>query len=169
MSTGRVRVRVPFGPLVLRSGLEAGFQHSLISCSTPVQIRPPQLTGWASAQQWFIPTAGQVRLLDPALTAEYANSAKRPGREPGDGLWVRVPPRLLMTADCQRSAVKTGRAPVPIVACRRLMARSISGPVVQGRESLAYIQGMMVQLHPGSLKDVGAHVPGGRGCLANSL
>ena len=55
----------------MRSGLEAGFQHSLISCSTPVQIRPPQLTGWASVRQWFIPTADQVRLLDPALTAEW--------------------------------------------------------------------------------------------------
>src|SRR5262249_10802961 len=81
------------------------------------------LTGWASAQQWFIPTARQVRLLDPALTAEYANSAKRPGREPGDCLRVRLPPRLPMTAGCQRPAGKTGRVLVPIVACRLLTTR----------------------------------------------
>src|SRR6266849_821922 len=28
-------------------------------------------------------------------TAEYANVVKRPGREPGERLWVRFPPRLL--------------------------------------------------------------------------
>ena len=28
-------------------------------------------------------------------TAEYANLVKRPGREPGESLWVRFPPRLL--------------------------------------------------------------------------
>lgn len=32
-------------PGVLRSGLESGFQHGLISRPTPVQIRPPQLPG----------------------------------------------------------------------------------------------------------------------------
>lgn len=29
-------------------------------------------------------------------TAEYANLAKRPGREPGERLWVRLPPRLIV-------------------------------------------------------------------------
>ncbi len=28
--------------------------------------------------------------------AEYANPVKRPGREPGERLWVRLPPRLLI-------------------------------------------------------------------------
>src|SRR2546427_8547484 len=62
---------VRLSPWSLRSGLESGFQHGLISRSTPVRIRPPQLDG-------------RVR-----------NSAKRPGREPGESLWVRFPPRLL--------------------------------------------------------------------------
>ena len=64
-------VGVRLSPWSLRSGLEPGFQHGLISRSTPVQIRPPQLDG-------------RVR-----------KSAKRPGREPGERLWVRFPPRLL--------------------------------------------------------------------------
>src|SRR5262249_27470548 len=34
---------------LLRSGLESGFQHGLISRSTPVRIRPPQLD-WPSTQ-----------------------------------------------------------------------------------------------------------------------
>ncbi len=106
-------------------------------------------TGWTSVRRRLIPVAGQARLLDPALTAEYANPAKRPGRGPGDRLWVRVPPRLLVTAGCQRSAVKTGRVPVPIVACRRLTSRSTNGPVFQRRESQAHILGAMVRLHPG--------------------
>src|SRR5437867_9429802 len=62
---------VRLSPWSLRSGLESGFQHGLISRSTPVRIRPPQLDG-------------RVRKL-----------AKRPGREPGERLWVRLPPRLL--------------------------------------------------------------------------
>jgi hypothetical protein len=64
-------VGVRLSPWSLRSGLESGFQHGLISRTTPVQIRPPQLDG-------------RVR-----------KSAKRPGREPGERLWVRFPPRLL--------------------------------------------------------------------------
>lgn len=39
----RRRAQVRVLPGVLRSGLESGFQHGLISRSTPVQIRPPQL------------------------------------------------------------------------------------------------------------------------------
>jgi hypothetical protein len=54
-------------------------------------------------------------------TAEYANMVKRPGREPGEGLWVRFPPRLL------------------------------HDPVVQRRRLLAHIQATMVRVHPGSL------------------
>src|SRR6266851_2615930 len=54
-------------------------------------------------------------------TAEYANVVKRPGREPGDRLWVRFPPRLLVD------------------------------PVVQRRRLLAHIQATMVRVHPGSL------------------
>ena len=49
-------------------------QHGLICRSTPVRIRPPQ------------------------LAAEYAKAVKRPGREPGDRLWVRLPPRLPVLA-----------------------------------------------------------------------
>jgi hypothetical protein len=61
---------VRLSPWSLRSGLEPGFQHGLIRRPTPVQIRPPQL-------------CGRVR-----------KSVKRPGREPGESLWVRFPPRL---------------------------------------------------------------------------
>jgi large subunit ribosomal protein L7/L12 len=39
----------PAGGTLLRSGLEPGFQHGLISRPTPVQIRPPQLS-WAAGQ-----------------------------------------------------------------------------------------------------------------------
>jgi hypothetical protein len=60
-------------PLVTAEWTGAWFQHGLISRSTPVQIRPPQ------------------------LLAEYANLVKRPGRELGESLWVRFPPRLLKT------------------------------------------------------------------------
>src|SRR5205814_9478065 len=64
-------VGVRLSPWSLRSGLESGFQHGLISRSTPVRIRPPQLDG-------------RVR-----------NSAKRPGREPGESVWVGFPHRPL--------------------------------------------------------------------------
>src|SRR5438132_1658195 len=64
-------VGVRLSPWSLRSGLESGFQHGLISRRAPVRIRPPQLDG---------------RVRKPA---------KRPGREPGGRLWVRFPPRLL--------------------------------------------------------------------------
>ena len=37
---------VRLSPWSLRSGLESGFQHGLISRSTPVQIRPPQFGDW---------------------------------------------------------------------------------------------------------------------------
>ena len=47
-------VGVRLSPWSLRSGLEPGFQHDLISRSTPVQIRPPQLlaeyANWQSGQ-----------------------------------------------------------------------------------------------------------------------
>src|SRR6516165_5479876 len=89
---------VRLSPWSLRSGLESGFQRGLISRTTPVQIRPPQLDG-------------RVR-----------KSAKRPGREPGESLWVRFPPRLLFD------------------------------PVVQRRRLLAHIQATMVRVHPGSLQ-----------------
>jgi hypothetical protein len=65
-------VGVRFSPWSLRSGLEPGFQHGLISRSTPVRIRPPQFHG-------------RVRKVE-----------KRPGREPGESLRVRFPPRLLL-------------------------------------------------------------------------
>ena len=42
-----VRDRHPYASLILRSGLEPGFQHGLISRTTSVQIRPPQLAGGA--------------------------------------------------------------------------------------------------------------------------
>jgi hypothetical protein len=77
-------VGVRLSPWSLRSGLESGFQHGLISRSTPVRIRPPQLDG-------------RVR-----------KSAKRPGREPGESLWVRFPPRLL-----QRSRGPAAKTPGP--------------------------------------------------------
>ena len=77
-------VGVRLSPWSLRSGLESGFQHGLISRLTPVRIRPPQLDG-------------RVR-----------KSAKRPGREPGDGLWVRFPPRLL-----RRSRGPAAKTPGP--------------------------------------------------------
>ncbi len=54
-------------------------------------------------------------------TAEYANLVKRPGREPGESLWVRFPPRLLFD------------------------------PVVQRQRLLAHIQATIVRVHPGSL------------------
>jgi hypothetical protein len=38
---------------------------------------------------------GGVRFPYGLLTAEYANPVKRPVRETGDCLWVRLPPRLL--------------------------------------------------------------------------
>ena len=38
-------VGVRLSPWSLRSGLESGFQHGLISRTTPVRIRPPQLDG----------------------------------------------------------------------------------------------------------------------------
>ena len=102
-------VGVRLSPWSLRSGLEPGCQHGLISRMTPVRIRPPQLDG-------------RVR-----------KSAKRPGREPGERLWVRFPPRLL------------------------------DGPVVQRRRLLAHIQATMVRVHPGSLWSAGvmaAHLRG---------
>ena len=43
--TKRQSPQVRVLPGVLRSGLEPGCQHGLISRSTPVQIRPPQLDG----------------------------------------------------------------------------------------------------------------------------
>jgi hypothetical protein len=77
---------VRLSPWSLRSGLEPGFQHGLIRRPTPVRIRPPQLVG-------------RVRKL-----------AKRPGREPGERLWVRFPPRLLMGCWSNRTtpALHTG-------------------------------------------------------------
>ncbi len=77
---------VRLSPWSLRSGLEPGFQHGLIRRPTPVQIRPPQL-------------GGRVR-----------KSVKRPGREPGESLWVRFPPRLLMGCWSNRTtpALHTG-------------------------------------------------------------
>ena len=63
-------VGVRLSPWSLRSGLEVGRQHGLISRFTRVRIPPPQLDG-------------RVRKV-----------VKRPGREPGEGLWVRFPPRL---------------------------------------------------------------------------
>lgn len=56
-----------------------------------------------------------------ATDSRVRKSAKRPGREPGERLWVRFPPRLL------------------------------EGPVVQRRRLLAHIQATMVRVHPGSL------------------
>ena len=41
----RRQAQVRVLPGVLRSGLESGFQHGLISRSTPVRIRPPQVKG----------------------------------------------------------------------------------------------------------------------------
>jgi hypothetical protein len=51
-------VGVRLSPWSLRSGLESGFQHGLISRSTPVRIRPPQLPAEYANRQ-----SGQVESL----------------------------------------------------------------------------------------------------------
>jgi hypothetical protein len=51
-------VGVRLSPWSLRSGLEFGFQHGLISRLTPVRIRPPQLTAEYANRQ-----SGQVESL----------------------------------------------------------------------------------------------------------
>ena len=50
----------------------------------PGSIPGPATTGRASARPRFMASVGQVRLLGPALAAEYANPEKRPSREGGD-------------------------------------------------------------------------------------
>ena len=62
-------VGVRLSPWSLRSGLESGFHHGLISPSTPVQIRPPHLVPWSSGedswptsrQRWFESIRDQCR------------------------------------------------------------------------------------------------------------
>src|SRR6516225_7463524 len=65
--------------------------------------------------------AGALRARNVSKNGRVRKAAKRPGREPGDRLWVRLPPRLLLD------------------------------PVVQRRRLLAHIQATMVRVHPGSL------------------
>ena len=78
-----VRDRHPYASLLLRSGLEPGFQRGLISRPTSVQIRPPQLPGGrgpAAAHTRGIPGATP----GPGMFGRVRKPAKRPGREPGD-------------------------------------------------------------------------------------
>ena len=50
----------------LRSGLESGFQHGLISRSTPVQIRPPQLHGLEVLRPHAALVSAEDRVRSPA-------------------------------------------------------------------------------------------------------
>jgi hypothetical protein len=66
-----------------------------------LQRKPNLLAEWTGA--WFParshkPYDAGSNPASATCTAEYANPAKRPGREPGDRLWVRLPPRLLYWA-----------------------------------------------------------------------
>src|SRR5262249_12019814 len=81
---------------------------------------PATFPGWASAQPWLIPTAGQVRPLNPELVlAEYAN--RQSGQvESLAILWVQLPPRSLPRAVSGRRKRQAGRR--PIVVRRRLTA-----------------------------------------------
>jgi hypothetical protein len=45
-----------------------------------------------------------VRLQPPELIGRVRKQVKRPGREPGDRLWVRFPPRLLWTLESDGQA-----------------------------------------------------------------
>jgi hypothetical protein len=77
------------------------------------------LTGGTSVQWWLITTARRVRLPNPALwpSGGKADTRVREARA-RKGVGVQVSPWSLTPARCLRSAVKTGRGPAPIVACR---------------------------------------------------
>jgi hypothetical protein len=155
-----LRVRVPPGPLRSRSTV------GLMTLNHAIGVRFP-------APQFLV--AQPSRLWLTGETPVLRRPSARPSTQTGKAtrsrawcLWVQLPPRSFANEGRRWPAVETGRAPVPIVACRlptipHERSASVADAHLFGREE------DRVRVPGGPLQCWGRMSQGRRDCLASSL
>ena len=120
--TKRQSPQVRVLPGVLRSGLESGPQHGLISRSTPVQIRPPQLYGLEVLWPHAALVSAEDRVRPPAGPLWGCSSNRK--TPPSQGGNRGAIPRRSTRAGGRKAVIRrpwepesVGSTPTPLTGC----------------------------------------------------